>query len=80
MADVLEFEVLSLRNRFRKALANMNLLPLPEENAQEEDENYEIKTTGQAVFTLYRQERVRQGYEEFRWESLDVAQRLVWQW
>lgn len=77
MADIVEFEIFEFAEQVPTSDGSYGRAP-PEPQPVEEPV-YEIKTTGQAVFLLYRQERVRQGYEEFKWESLDVAQQLVWQ-
>lgn len=36
------------------------------------------KAPGAALFDLYREERIRQGWEEFKWTSLSAPQQLVW--
>jgi hypothetical protein len=36
-------------------------------------------TTGHALYMIYRSQRIQQGFEEFKWASLDIAQRLVWE-
>lgn len=33
---------------------------------------------GKALYGIYREERIRQGWEEFLWESLSEPQQLVW--
>jgi hypothetical protein len=35
-------------------------------------------TAGHALYLIYWLERGKQGFEEFKWESLDIGQRLVW--
>lgn len=36
------------------------------------------RETGKFLYELYRVERIMQGWEEFKWESLSVPQQLVW--
>lgn len=38
----------------------------------------EVGHQGRALYDLYRQARIEQGWEEFKWESLSAPQRLVW--
>jgi len=33
---------------------------------------------GEVLYHLYREERIRQGWEEFKWESLSETQQIVW--
>ena len=64
-----------LKHRFRLALPYVAVLPV-EEPATE----VEIPATpGHALYMIYRSQRVQQGFEEFKWASLDIAQRLVWE-
>ena len=33
---------------------------------------------GESLYNKYREERVRQGWEEFLWGNLSITQQLVW--
>ena len=34
--------------------------------------------TGEELYNIYRAIRVKQGWEEWKWESLNASQQLVW--
>ena len=42
-------------------------------------EDHRPTSVGHALYLIYWMNRGAQGFEEFRWESLDIAQRLVWE-
>ncbi len=35
--------------------------------------------TGEAMYELYREERIQQGWQEFLWKSMSRPQQLVWE-
>lgn len=65
----------SLKVRFRAALPDVNEpvieVPVAVDNKP--------MTIGQTLYLSYRIQRLRQNFEEFKWESLDLGQRLVWE-
>ena len=34
--------------------------------------------TGEQLYLAYREERIRQGFQEFLWTSLSKTQQIVW--
>ena len=37
-----------------------------------------IVIKGEAAYNIYREERIKQGWEEFLWKSLSETQQFVW--
>ena len=72
----LEFDkATQLKHSFRRAL------PIEHSQPTEEIAPPANKPTsiGHVLYLIYRSHRIQQGFEEFKWESQDIAQRLVWE-
>ncbi len=75
MTEAITFDKgLSLRKRFKAALlyADTPAVEVPVAG------DSRPTTAGHALYLVYRNERCRQNFEEWKWESLDIGQRLVW--
>lgn len=76
MQELITFDKgLSLRKRFKAALPDFGDLVAQDLVAVDT----QPKTAGHALYLIYRNERTRQNFEEWKWESLDIGQQLVWE-
>lgn len=76
MADLLGFDKgKSLKEQFRSFDRVSAVQPV--EGVVEASKG--ATTIGHGLYLIYRHERTKQGFDEFKFESMSEAQRLVWE-
>lgn len=54
------------------------LVPWPTDVKETEPKVPQVSSHAEYLFNLYREARIRQGWEEFLWKSLSETQQFVW--